>query len=142
MLFDSYQTQQCDILGRFFELSFKAGMDSEPFIKGFMNSEVAAGLDKPFYRYQWMGEEYMMEELLDEISLPTGGEVYPNETLYWAGYLYRYWHFLTGESSKDIYKQADAETMRMVYLGYHPLSCEMAIEDLKRTSVNRRPKED
>lgn len=140
-MLDSFQTQLCDIQGRLFELSFKANMDSKPFIEGFMNSDVAAGLDMPFHRYQWMGEEYMLEELKDMIPLPTGGEVYPNEALYWIGYLYRYWHFLTGESSKDIYQQANAEKMQLVYPGYHTLSCEMAIEDLKRTSINHKPQE-
>lgn len=30
------------------------------------------------------------------------GIVYDVETLYWIGYLYRYWHFYTVEFSKEI----------------------------------------
>ena len=35
--------------------------------------------------------------------------------------MYRYWHFYTGESSKVIYKQADAQTVNAMYYGYHTL---------------------
>ena len=59
------------------------------------------------------------------------GIVFDSETLYWAGYLYRYWHFYTGESSKVIYKQADAQTVNAMYYGYHTLDIEMAIDRLK-----------
>lgn len=68
---------------------------------------------------------------------------YHNEVLYWAGYVYRYWHFLTGESSKDIYKQAPAETMNTNYLMFHCMDTELAIEDLKeihRQKVKKRSK--
>ena len=51
--------------------------------------------------------------------------------MYWTGYIYRYWHYYTGESSKDIYKIADAKTMNECWLGFHTLDVEMAIDDLK-----------
>ena len=57
--------------------------------------------------------------------------MFDNETLYWAGYLYRYWHFYTGESSKTIYRIADADTINTMYYGYHTLDMEMAIDRLK-----------
>ena len=53
------------------------------------------------------------------------------EELFWTGYLYRYWHYLTGESSQEIYAQAKAELMKECYLGFHTLDPVMAIEDLK-----------
>ena len=62
------------------------------------------------------------------------GTVFDSETLYWAGYLYRYWHFYTGESSKEIYRQADAETINTMYYGYHTLDIKMAIDLLKENS--------
>ena len=56
----------CDIQGRLFENSLTAGYDSPSFIAAFMNSEIAEYMDKPYDRYQWAGEEYLMEALLDE----------------------------------------------------------------------------
>ena len=60
-----------------------------------------------------------------------GKMAYSREVMYWAGYTYRYWHYYTGESSKEIYRIADAETMNDCWLGFHTMDVEMAIEDLK-----------
>jgi hypothetical protein len=83
------------------------------------------------YCLQWAGEEYILENLLDEAAIETGGVQYDRETLFWIGYTYRYWHLLTGESSREIYRQADAKKMNECYLGFHTLDVAMAIEDLK-----------
>ena len=121
----------CDIQGRLFELSGKKGYDSATFIKAFMTGEVAKGLDSKFNRMQWAGEEYLLAELAETAELTQSGNVYDKETLYWAGYIYRFWHFSTGEDSKEIYKQAPAETMNRNWFIFHTLAPEVAIEDLK-----------
>ena len=72
-----------------------------------------------------------MEELLEETPVKRVGEWYGDEELYWIGYIYRYWHYLTGESSRKIYSQANAVRMKDCYLGFHTLDAIMAIEDLK-----------
>ena len=125
------QLKMCDIQGRLFELSGANGYDSVTFIKAFMTSEVAKGLDSKFNRMQWAGEEYLLAEIVDTAELTKGGTVYDKEVLYWAGYLYRFWHFATGEDSKEIYRQAPAETMSRNWLIFHTLAPEVAIEDLK-----------
>ena len=61
------------------------------------------------------------------------GIVFDREALYWAGYVYRQWHFYTGDSSKQIYKQANAEIMNTMYLGYHTMDVRMAIDRLKES---------
>ena len=96
------QLKLCDIQGRLFELSGARGYDSAIFMKAFMTSEVAKGLDSKFNRLQWAGEEYLIAELAETAGLSMGGNVYDKEVLYWSGYLYRFWHFTTGESSKAI----------------------------------------
>lgn len=68
------------------------------------------------------------------------GECYDRETLYWTGYLYRYWHIYKGDSSREIYKQAPAKTMQIVYLMYHTMSPEMAIDRLKESYLEKRKK--
>ena len=139
-----WQSQLCDIQGRLFENAGEAGYNSEQFIKQFMTSSLAKELDSTYNRMQWAGEEYLLEEFADRCpNAPKDGKLYHNEVLYWAGYVYRYWHFLTGESSKDIYKQAPAETMNTNYLMFHCMDTELAIEDLKeihRQKVKKRSK--
>ncbi len=124
-----------DMQGQLFEMSIKKGLDSETFIKAFMFSDIAKDLDSEFNHMQWAGKEYIMERILDELKdeLKVGGELYDQETMYWAGYLYRQWHFYTDESSKEIYKQAPAKTIRITYFPYHAMSVEMAIDRLKES---------
>ena len=126
---DSIQLKLCDIQGRLFERS--TDYASEGFIRDFMTSEVAEHLDSPYNKLQWMGEEYLLEELKDEKDLSLDGEKYSPDVLYWIGYLYRYWACTRKERSKKIYRQAPAKTMKRNYLAFHTLDPEVAIDDLK-----------
>ena len=85
------QRQLCDIQGRLFELARKNAYDCPSFIRTFMNSQTAASLDDTYDRLQWAGEEYILEELNDEVGgLKQAGILYSNEVMYWSGYVYRY----------------------------------------------------
>lgn len=139
---DGLQSALSDMQGQLFELSVKKGLDSEAFIKAFMLSDIARDLDSKFNHMQWAGKEYIMERILDELKdeLTTGGEIYDTETMYWAGYVYRRWHYYTGENSKEIYKQAPAKTMLITYFPYHTLSVEMAIDRLKESYRGKHKK--
>lgn len=123
--------QLCDIQGRLFELAQKNGYDCPSFINDFMNSHAAAALDDVYDRLQWAGEEYIFEELDEEVhGLKKAGTTYTTEVMYWAGYTYRYWHYYTNEFSCEIYKIADARTMNDCWPGFHTFDVEMAIDDL------------
>lgn len=129
---NSLEIKICDIQGRLFELSLQVPYSSNSFIKAFMNSELALHLDSGYNRMQWAGEEYLLEELLEEQKeYLKEGEHYSQEILYWTGYLYRYWHYYTGENSKKIYRQAGADTMKRNYMMFHTLDPEIAVDDLK-----------
>lgn len=125
---DSIRLKLCDIQGRMFERS--TAYASEDFIRDFMNSEVAEHLDSPYNKLQWMGEEYLIDELKDEKKLDTDGEKYSPEVLYWIGYLYRYWACTRGEKSKRIYRLAPAKTMKRNYMAFHTFDPDVAIDDL------------
>lgn len=135
----SLQLTLCDTQGQLFELAAEHGHSSEPFIKAFMTSHVAADMDKEFHHLQWAGKAYILSKVEDEFAdqLKGEGEIYDKETLYWAGYIYRYWNFYTGESSREIYRQAPAKTMNAVYLMYHTMSPEMSIDRLKEDSAGK-----
>ncbi len=125
---DSIRLKLCDIQGRLFERS--TAYASEGFIRDFMNSKIAEHLDSPYNKLQWMGEEYLIDELKDEKKLDTDGEKYSPEVLYWIGYLYRYWACTRGERSKRIYRQAPAKTMKRNYMAFHTFDPDVAIDDL------------
>jgi hypothetical protein len=135
------QLQLCDIQGRFFELSARCALEGDVFIPAFMTSKTCEQYDAPYHRLQWSGEEYLMEELLDEYKkhgdilsknkLTKHTTMFSGDELYWIGYMYRYWHFATGEKSKNIYRQAPGEIMKKVYPGFHTIDEKIAIENLK-----------
>ena len=138
---ESLKLALCEMQAQLFVHSQEKGYASEAFIKTFMNSDIATDLDMPFNHMQWAGTHYLMsrmeEEHADELAR---GECYDTETLYWMGYLYRYWHIYTGESSREILTQASAKTMRIVYLMNHTMSPEMAIDRLKESYFEKHKK--
>lgn len=98
-----------------------------------MKSATAKALDSTYNRMQWAGEEYLLEEVIDEAGdrFKKLGEVYSDELIYWIGYIYRYWHYATGESSKEIYKQAPVKVMKQNYARLYMMTPEEVIEVLK-----------
>ena len=137
---DELQLKLCDIQGRLFELSADNNYGSANFVKVFMTSEVAKALDSTYNRMQWAGEEYLLEELVDVAGdkLSKEGVIFSKDILYWMGYLYRYWHYYTKEDSVKIYKQASVATMKRNYLMFHSMAPELAIEDLKEISRQKK----
>ena len=130
---DELQLKLCDIQGRLFELSAEKKYSSAAFAKAFMTSDTAKALDSEYNRMQWAGEEYLLEEVVSAAgdSLAADGEIYDTDILQWIGYIYRYWHYYSGEDSAKIYKQAPALTMKRNYMIFHTMDPVLAIEDLK-----------
>ena len=135
---DSIQLKLCDIQGRLFERS--TAYASENFIRDFMNSQVAEHLDSPYNKLQWMGEEYLLDELRDEKTPCLNGEKYSSDVLYWIGYLYRYWAISRSEQSRKIYRKAPAKTMKRNYMAFHTVDPDIAIDDLIEINRQRQGK--
>ena len=120
--------QQADL----FESLDRRNVDAKAFIKAFMNSKAAEGLDADYDRMQWAGNEYIFQEVMEEAGLKAD----PNcprhnpEVLFYAGWITRYWHYLTGESSKEICRQCNEDQLLASY-GLHIESNDLAVEDLK-----------
>lgn len=132
----SIDLQLCDIQGRIFKLSVRRGINSAEFIKVFMKSATAKALDSTYNRMQWAGEEYLLEEVIDEAGdrFEKLGEVYEDELIYWIGYIYRYWHYVAGESSKEIYMQDPVKVMKKNYERLYMMTPEEVIEVLKENN--------
>ena len=132
----SIELQLYDILGGLFKLSARRGIGSAEFIKVFMKSDTAKALDYTYNRMQWAGEEYLLEEVIDEARdrFEKPGDVYSEELIYWIGYIYRYWHYVTGESSKEILKLVPVKVMKKNYEWLYLMTQEEVIEILKENN--------
>jgi hypothetical protein len=138
ILCDSLSCMQAEL----FKMSVKLKINSDSFIKSFMNSDIARHLDSSFDHLQWAGKEYIMESILDELheKLTFNHDTYDLDTMEWIGYVYRYWHFYTGESSKQIYRQAPSRIMQRVYPAYHTMDVTLAIDRLKEDYMEQKEK--
>ena len=122
----------CKLQGSFFEhsLSLFPNLSSLVFIRRFMSSQYAHILDSGFYWGASYNEIEMKEEIIKEYGdSPYGKEKLDGKTLYWVGYLYRYWALITGSSSKSLNRDYPAKIVAETYLPYHSLS---PIEAIKR----------
>ncbi len=126
-----FERQLCSVQGKMFELSAKKNLASKEFIDFYMQSGTARFFDLPYDRTQWLGEENLLYDVQEENpDLPQAepcDALYGTEALFWMGYLYRYWHFLTAQPSSDIWKICSAETLHALYPAYHTLDCTLAV---------------
>ena len=119
----------CSIQGRLFELSVKYGFESNSFVKTYMNSDVAAKFNSAYDRSQWMGEEYLLDELFNTHKL-IKGKTYSYDVMFWMGYTYAYWAINYVEACSKIIKIADPKKMAENYAGLHTISEDLAVQDL------------
>ena len=126
--------QQADL----FESLDRRNVDAKAFIKAFMNSKAAEGLDADYDRMQWAGNEYIFQEVMEEAGLEADPDCprHNPEVLFYAGWITRYWHYLTGESSKEIYRQCNEDQLLASY-GLHTEANDLAVEDLKARARGR-----
>lgn len=120
----------CKLQGELFAQSLKySASSSAVFVRRYMNSALAARLDKA----SGNAETDSIPALLDEVMDEYGGKIYGTEhfapeELYWMGYLYRYWSLRSGKSSAQLFRIISAAELRKLYFPYHTLSPEQAIE--------------
>ena len=102
------------IQGEIFEETVNEGFNSLEFIERFMNGKTAWHLDLPRHKTSWCGKGYIIDEFFRETDVPFGKTLNKN-LMFWMGYIYRYWHYLTGQSSREIYGAAHPLKMQTLY---------------------------
>ncbi|MCD8308016.1 MAG: hypothetical protein LUD51_07325 [Clostridia bacterium] len=104
-----------------------------------MMTDAAAWPDKDFSRLQMEVPGYIMGELEDEGSrFIRHGKCLPVEEMKWTGCLYRLWHCETGETSKQIYRQANASAVMSAYMEWRNLDGREVIGKLKEAYTIRK----
>ena len=126
----------CALQADVFAASLEGEQCSSPiFIRRFMNSQVAARMDRRGFLLESSDSACILNEVGSQYG-PTsyGKERYGREELYWLGYLYRYWAYTYEKSSKQVYKQMKAKELRKLYYPYHSLDPAQAIERILESS--------
>lgn len=104
------------------------------FVRRFMNSELAERMDRKGSFFESSSVSGAFEELNRQYGKSSYGKIkYGAEELYWIGYIYRYWSYISDSSSKHLYKVIKPDELRRLYLPYHSLDPKQAIERIMET---------
>lgn len=121
----------CEMSADLFVQSVKKGYDSKDFIEKLMNSETAIYLYDKADTQMWLGSNYIIETLEQEVTIQKG-KTYPEDLMSWIGYLFACWNLTYAEDMpKDMICQAPVEVLTLTYQGLHVMSFEDAIIELK-----------
>ncbi len=120
----------CELQARAFELSSSVMLTSSAiFIRRFMNSKVAKSMDSTAFLQLNIAEKDILDSINEEYGVSQYGKVkYTKNELYWIGYIYRYYAYTYGISSRQAYKLIKAKELRDLFLPYHTMDPAQAIE--------------
>lgn len=94
-----------------------------------MNSSVAGRMDKGFFLFEASSNVSVISEIEEEFCKTNYGKVkFSENEIYWMGYLYRYWCYTYGKTSKQVYRIIKPSELRTLFFPYHSLDCSAAIE--------------
>lgn len=131
----------CEMSAELFVQSIKKGYDSKDFIEKLMNSETAVYLYDKLDTQMWLGSNYIIETLEQEVSIKKGVQ-YPEDLMSWVGYLFACWNLTyVDDRPKDMLRQAPVDVLTLTYQGLHVLSFEDAIKELKNIYKEKQKEE-
>ena len=132
---DEYGLKMCAYQAEIFKSSaLNQECSTGIFVRRFMNSELAERMDRKGSFFESSSVSGAFEELNRQYGKSSYGKVkYGKEELYWIGYIYRYWSYISGSSSKHLYKVIKPDELRRLYMPYHSLDPKQAIERIMET---------
>ena len=100
---DNYGLKLCRFQGELFQKSIdEAECSSKIFIRRFMLSDLAKRMDGDGFLFETTDVTDALREIEIQFSPSDYGKVkFGREELYWTGYIYRYWAYITKKSSKQ-----------------------------------------
>lgn len=121
----------CEMSADLFVQSVRSKYDSKDFIEKLMNSETACYLFDKKDTQMWLGANYIIQTLEQEVSIKKGRQ-FPEDMMSWIGYLFACWNLTYEEDSPaDMIRQAPIDVLVLTYQGLHVMSFEDAIKELK-----------
>lgn len=127
---DSLGLRMCAYQAALFQMSKESEeCSSKIFIRRFMNSELAKRMDNVGFVFESLDVSDAIKEIEEQYGASSYGvNKFDGEELYWIGYIYRYWSYISDKSSKQIYKLIKPEQLRKLYYPYHSMDPLQAIE--------------
>ncbi len=132
---DSYGLKLCEFQANLFEKSIEEAECSSPvFLRRFMNSELAERMDGDGFLFEAIDDNGALLEIETEFGKSDYGKTkYGSNEMYWIGYIYRYWAYIRGISSKRLYHIVKPAELRKLFFPYHSLDPKQAIERIEES---------
>ncbi len=120
----------CELQAKAFELSAEISLSSsEIFIRRFMNSLIAKSIDNGAILQTNIQAKDILDRIDEQYGRSEYGSVkYTKNELYWIGYIYRFFAYTYDMSSVQVYKIIKPKELRGLFLPYHTMAPEQAIE--------------
>lgn len=126
---DTIGLKLCEEQAKLFEKSVSLANCSSPqFIKRFVHSSIVKDFDNLSIINVPFNEEDVIEVLNYEYGPTTSNNKYGENTMYWIGYIYRYWCYIYELDNLNVYKMVKPDELKSLFYPYHTLDIEIAIE--------------
>lgn len=130
-IYNCYNDAVADIQGKLFVLAYKKGYDVFDFVKQYMKGDLSNYIDGDFSIWQMQCEQRLLSHFVIDKYIKKNSEKIDVDALYWMGYFYRYWNFITRENSKDIVDIFTPKQALESYYYYHLFDFDRSIEEIK-----------
>lgn len=120
----------CTLQANIFEESLSYSKSSSAvFVRRFMRSQVASRMDNGSFAFESNQPAAVISEVESEYNEKAyGSQQYSRNEMHWIGYFYRALCQTTGMSSKAAYRIIGARELKGLYIAYHTLDVEQAVE--------------
>ena len=120
----------CELQGETFRSSIDlTSTSSGIFMRRFMNSKIIKIFDNKGILITNYQDRDIIDFFQEEYKDSSYGSIkYNKDEMYWIGYFYRYFSYTYELSSNRVYKIVKPKELRDLFLSYHTLSLEQAIE--------------
>ena len=120
----------CAMQGKIFECSVTDyGTSSPVFIRRFMNSKLASAMDSAGFLERPFSADAAFDFLNIEYGESNYGVTkYSPDIMYWMGYIYRYWAYACGMSSKQVFHTIGSRELKILYYAYHTMDPSASIQ--------------
>lgn len=127
--FDNKGLVICTLQAKLFEMSVQQSTLSSPvFIRYFMRSEEAVLLDDTSYLFSSSDCERIIHDMNEKYGKIQGNKKFSEQSMYWMGYLYRYFSYTRDINSKTVYGIIKPQELHALYLPYHTLDPGAAVD--------------
>lgn len=126
-MFDSLLHTECKIVAKCLVFSGEQGWETEDLLYKFTHSEWGYNILKGYDEHEYACERFMYWGLARELGYKKG-RVYPENVLWYTGYLYRY--LCETCEPQDVYDKANISIIDKRYGAYHTQDWEYVKEDL------------